>query len=89
MMYRISGGSNMRAVSFTEFRKNASSLLSEVEKGQTFLVTRHGRPIAEVTPATPTPHGGPSWKRPGLRLSTNGAGLSAAILEERDREDVL
>jgi hypothetical protein len=29
-----------------------------------------------------------SWKRPGLRLTAKGAGLSSAIIKERKREDI-
>jgi prevent-host-death family protein len=79
----------MKMVSFTEFRKNASGLFSEVEKGQVLVVIRHGKPIAEVTPVSPAAGQPLSWKRPGLRLCAKGAGLAAAILEEREREDVL
>jgi len=78
----------MKTITFTEFRKHASGLLSDVEKGESFLVLRHGKPIAEISP----PSAGrttPSWKRPGLRLTTKGASLSSAILEERRRENVL
>lgn len=31
----------------------------------------------------------PAWKKPGLRLTVKGASLSAAIIEERGRENVL
>jgi antitoxin (DNA-binding transcriptional repressor) of toxin-antitoxin stability system len=80
----------MKTVTFTEFRKHASGLLSEVEKGNSFLVLRHGRPIAEISPPVADDQGSaPSWKRPGLRLKVKGASLSAAILQERKREDVL
>ena len=79
----------MKTVTFTDFRKHASGLLSDVEKGETILVVRHGRPIAEVCPVSSTRETGPSWKRPGLRLTANGASLSAAILEERVCENVL
>jgi len=79
----------MKTVSFTEFRKHASSLLSDVEKGEVLLVMRHGKPIAEVSPAASAPEDGPSWKRPGLRLCAKGASLGAAILEDRARADVL
>jgi len=83
------GGLLMKTITFTEFRKHASGLFSDVERGETLLVLRHGRPIAEVSPA-PTERGtGPSWKRPGLRLTAKGASLSSAILEERRREDIL
>jgi len=73
----------MKTISFTQFRNHASDLLTEVEHGETLLVVRHGRPIAEVSPAANQP---PSWKRPALRLSTKGAGLASAIVEEREHE---
>jgi prevent-host-death family protein len=76
----------MTVVPFTEFRRNVSGLLSRVERGETIVVTRHGRAVAEVGPVTPSAGRTPSWKRPGLRLTVPGAALSAAILEERNRE---
>ncbi len=79
----------MKTITFTEFRKHASGVLSDVEKGQSFLVLRHGRPIAEVCPPSTDKQSDPSWKRPGLRLSAKGANLSSAIVEERACEDVL
>lgn len=74
----------MRTVNFTEFRKNASSLLDDVEKGETVRILRHGRPVAEVSPVAGETKGIPSWKRPGLRLVTKGIALSRAVLEERN-----
>jgi prevent-host-death family protein len=76
----------MTAVAFTEFRRNASKILSRVERGETLIVERHGRPIAEVSPVPREEGKVPSWKRPGLRIAAKGARLSAAILEGRDRE---
>lgn len=73
----------MKTVNFTEFRNHASDMLTEVEHGETLLVIRHGRPIAEISPATSQ---SPSWKRPALRLSTKGAGLASVIIDERDNE---
>lgn len=78
----------MTTVTLTDFRSHASGMLSRVENGETLLVLRHGRPIAEVKPAARQPNGQPSWKRPGLRLATKGASLSATILSERDRESL-
>ena len=78
----------MKTVTFTEFRKNASSLFSAVEGGEIIVVSRHGKIIAEISPASPKGKK-PSWKSPGLRLSGKGAELSSAILEERQRENVL
>ena len=78
----------MRTVNFTDFRQNASTLLAEVEQGERLVVTRHGKPIAEVSPVTPEPPATPSWKRPGLRLAVKGAALSNVIQEDRSGEDV-
>ena len=78
----------MKTITFTEFRKNASSFFSAVEGGETITVLRHGKPIAEISPPS-KPGGLPSWKKPGLRLSVKGMELSSAILEERERENVL
>jgi len=73
----------MRTVSFTEFRNNASDMMTAVENGETLVVMRHGRPIAEISPVAAQQ---PSWRRPALRLSTTGAGLAAAIIKEREHE---
>jgi len=79
----------MKTVAFTDFRRHASGLFSKVEAGETLLVLRHGRPIAEIGPVSPAEPHAPAWKRPGVRLVTQGARLSEAILEARNREGVL
>lgn len=78
----------MTTVTLTEFRSHASGMLSRVEKGETIVVVRHGKPIAEVSPIRSTAVAEPSWKRPALRLSVKGAALSTAILAEREHENV-
>ena len=78
----------MTTVTLTAFRSHASGMLSRVENGETLLVLRHGRPIAEVSPVAGQNNGQPSWKKPGLRLSMKGSSLSTAILAERTRESV-
>jgi prevent-host-death family protein len=78
----------MTTVTLTEFRSHASGMLSRVERGETLVVIRHGRPIAEVSPVSSIAGAAPSWKRPALRLVAKGASLSGAILAERDDEGV-
>ena len=73
----------MTTVTLTEFRSHASGMLTRVEQGETLLVLRHGRPIAEIAPVKPETDADPSWKRPALRLSAKGAALTSAILEDR------
>lgn len=77
----------MKTVSFTEFRKHASNLFSDVENGEILVVIRHGKPIAEIKPVTEESKK-PSWKKPGLRLAIKGAQLCSAILEEREHESL-
>ena len=72
----------MKTLSFTEFRRRASEILTLVEKGETVRVVRHGKTVAKIIPAE-IEEKTPAWKRPGLRLVRPGASLSKAILQER------
>lgn len=76
----------MKTITFTEFRQQASVLFTNVERGETYVVIRHGKPIAEIIPYVSHDASQPNWKRPGLRLQIQGAALSAAILAERAEE---
>jgi len=78
----------MKNVTLTEFRSHASGMLTQVEHGETIIVLRHGRPIAEISPVVDQTNSRPSWKKSALRLSTKGSGLSSAIVEEREREGI-
>lgn len=75
----------MRTVNFTEFRNNASLLLSAVEKGEVVIVMRHGKAIAKIIPAEMEDEKQAMWKKPGLRLVTKGKNLSSAIISEREQ----
>ncbi len=72
----------MKAFTFTDLRKNASSVLDLVENGETVQVLRHGKAIARIIPED-AQRSIPAWKRPGLRLVAPGARLSKAIAHER------
>jgi len=74
----------MRNVTFTEFRKDASALFSAVEDGETIQVTRHGKPIAEISPLKNTGDNQPSWKKKRIKQSIKGEELSSLILSERE-----
>lgn len=76
----------MKTINFTDFRKKASSFITEVEHGETIILVRHGKPIAEVVPFTDRHTRTPSWKEPGIHLQISGADLSSAIVEEREAE---
>ena len=75
----------MTTLTFTDFRKRASGVLSDVEKGEAFVIVRHGKPIAELSPVRPAITHEPAWRRRGLRLVAPGAILARAIIDERER----
>lgn len=74
----------MISTAFTEFRKNTASFLDKVENGETIVITRHGRPIAEVVPPSDSVVSR-SWKRPALRMKLKGISLSQEVMEDRAR----
>ena len=76
----------MKTVTFTDFRKKASDFITEVEHGETIILLRRGKPVAEVIPYSDRPQRKPSWKQPGIQLKIKGSELSSAILEEREAE---
>ena len=41
----------MREVQASDAKAHLSSLLDEVERGETLVITRHGKPIAHIVPA--------------------------------------
>ena len=74
----------MKTIQFTDFRKKASSFITEVEHGETLVLLRRGRPVAEIIPVSTDSHRTTSWKQPLNRLRLRGSDISSAILEERD-----
>lgn len=74
----------MKTVTFTDFRKEASSFITEVEHGETLILLRRGKPVAEIVPFSDSARRLPAWKQPVTRLRTSGNDLSSAILEERE-----
>ena len=74
----------MKTITFTDFRKRASGFITEVEHGETLVLLRRGKPVAEIVPYSDRAHNHPAWKKPAIRLRTRGSDLSSAILEERE-----
>ena len=73
----------MKTATFTEFRQNAASYFNDVENGESIRIIRHGKPVAEIIPASKD-SGSPSWKKAHLKLTIKGASLTKEIMRERD-----
>jgi len=71
----------MKTVSFTDFRKNASTFIDLVEHGEEVEIQRHGKVVARLVP--PSVNAEPAWRKSGLKLVTKAPSLSKAIIEDR------
>ena len=58
----------MRTVTAREANQNFSKLLADVEGGETVVITKHGRPVAEFRPKPRDKRDDPEWQAAQLRL---------------------
>ncbi len=68
----------MREISLTVASKEFTELVNEVEQGESFVITRRGRPIAKLTPHCADRMVGPEWAAASRRMMAfldEGAGL--------------
>lgn len=45
----------MKTITVAELRQNPSPMLEDVESGVTFVITRHNRPVGQITPVPEAP----------------------------------
>jgi prevent-host-death family protein len=78
----------MQAVSLAQAKARLSELLNAVASGEEVVITRHGRPVARVLPATPARQALPLQHLARLRRQVPAwQGSSAGSLRElRDAE---
>jgi antitoxin (DNA-binding transcriptional repressor) of toxin-antitoxin stability system len=58
----------MRIVSVREANRGFSRILADVEKGETFLITKNGHTVAELRPRADDPRDDPQWQSAHRRL---------------------
>ncbi|MDO8813600.1 MAG: type II toxin-antitoxin system prevent-host-death family antitoxin [Gallionella sp.] len=78
----------MHAMSLAHAKAHLSELLNTVEAGEEVVITRHGRPVVRVLPASPLKQPLPLQRLAELRQQVPAwQGSSAALLRElRDTE---
>jgi prevent-host-death family protein len=74
----------MKTISVTDFRNNVSNFIDEVEHGETLILIRRGKPVAEITSFSGRSQTIPAWKQSTTRLQLEGSDLSSAILADRE-----
>lgn len=76
----------MKHIQATELKAKLAELLDEVERGQTLVVTRHGKPIARIMPDEEARRAESRRAIAEIRELRKGAGKATIeeILEWRD-----
>lgn len=69
--------SNMKTATVREVQHGLASLLTEVQRGQEFAVTKHGKVIARIVPAT-LPKRRLRWPDSAIRMKNLIAGATVA-----------
>ena len=58
----------MRSITVRDANQNFSKLLAEVEQGETVLITKNGRTVAELRPRADDPHQDAEWRAAHERM---------------------
>jgi prevent-host-death family protein len=58
----------MRSMTARDANQNFSKVLADVEKGETVLITKNGRTVAELRPRADDPRQDPEWARAYARM---------------------
>lgn len=60
--------STMRTLTARDANQNFSRLLAEVENGETVIITKNGKTVAELRPRTDDPREDPVWRENNARM---------------------
>lgn len=74
----------MNFIQFTDFRNNSRAYFDEVEKGESYVVVRKGRPVAKIVPFVEK---SACWKREPrkIRLKSSKTSLEYILRERNER----
>lgn len=80
----------MKSITVRDADKDFSKLLAEVERGEVVLITRDGKPVAELRPRTDHLCVDPIWRANfehlvALLKDTPGTGLQVGPITEDDK----
>jgi prevent-host-death family protein len=78
----------METVSVQDLKARLSSVVAAAERGETIVITRHGRAVARLVPADPPHvHRGRAVGEPWPAAVTTGLGARALAVLLEDRGD--
>jgi prevent-host-death family protein len=76
----------MRTLSVNEVRKQLSEVLRDAEAGDSTVITRYGKPIAEITPIRRERPKFPDMSEFRASIKMRGKTLTDTLREMRDEE---
>lgn len=80
----------MREISVREANQNFSRLIADVERGESVIITKNGRPVAKVTPQPADRRDDPEWRAAYEQMmaemrSWRGDGYRVGKITEEDK----
>lgn len=80
----------MKSMTVRDVNQNFSKILAEVEKGETVLITKNGRTVAELRPRPDDPREDPEWRAAYERMlqlmrETPATGFRVGAITEDDK----
>jgi prevent-host-death family protein len=72
----------MSTIPVEEIERDISGYLSQVEAGEKIVVTRAGKPIAEITPVIPAAKGNPDVEKAPAETGLRPIGLAEGLFVE-------
>ena len=76
----------MKALNIKEARAHLSELVDRAEKGETVIIMRHGKAVAELCPRRRAAGVLPSLKEFRAEVKQPSRGLSRTVLDSRRKE---
>jgi prevent-host-death family protein len=76
----------MKKVKVNEVRENLAKYLSEAEKGEEIIITRHAKPVARLIAVSAGDSGFPDLTDHRKSIKLRGKPISESITELRDEE---
>lgn len=79
----------MRTVSLKEANQQFSKLIQDVERGETVVITRRGKPVARLSPQPENKMDDPEWRAAYERMvAAMEEGIDLGGLQIKDRDEL-
>ncbi|MGM0586806.1 MAG: type II toxin-antitoxin system Phd/YefM family antitoxin [Bacteroidota bacterium] len=85
MYINLNQAIDMKKVQVNEIREHLATYLTEAERGEEFVVTRHNKPVAKLVPYESQKATLPDLEEFRKGISVEGAPMSEQVVSDRER----